>query len=152
MKGQGAVWILLTRHITDKEDFANNREFITVLVYKSNGKRVFYPCRQILFYYKSDTLVHNKERSLLKYCVKIFTDDPPPYRDGIRINSPHYLCKMVEESKGTGTYTLVISQYEKSNTIHYTLRIYSTTEFSLNKISEPYIAKYEKQVKIIVLN
>ena len=57
---------------------------------------------------------------------------------------------MVEESKGTGTYTLVISQYEKSNTIHYTLRIYSTTEFSLNKISEPYIAKYEKQVKTVV--
>ena len=83
--------------------------------------------------------------------LKLVADDPPPYKDGIRINSPHYLCKMVEDTKGTSTYTLVISQYEKSNTIHYTLRVYATTEFSLNKISEPYIAKYEKQVDKIIL-
>ena len=35
------------------------------------------------------------------------SDDPAPYKDGIRINSPHYLCKMIEE-KGTGTYTLTV--------------------------------------------
>ncbi|KAK2172111.1 hypothetical protein NP493_993g00016 [Ridgeia piscesae] len=81
--GPSAVWILLTRHITDKDDFADNREFITLLVYKSNGKRIYYPY------------------------------DPPPYKDGVRINSPHYLCKMVEE-KGTSLYNLVISQYEKT--------------------------------------
>ncbi|KAL5006400.1 hypothetical protein ScPMuIL_015206 [Solemya velum] len=111
-----AVWILLTRHITDKEDFANNREFITLLVYKNGGRRVFYP------------------------------SDPPPFRDGIRINSPHYLCKLVE-NQGAITYTLVISQYEKNNSINYTLRVYSTCEISLSMIIDPYKKQYAKRVK-----
>lgn len=45
----GAVWILLTRHITEIEDFKDNREYITVMVYKNNGKKVFYP--SITFFY-----------------------------------------------------------------------------------------------------
>lgn len=110
-----AVWVLLTRHITDKDDFANNREFITLLVYKTNGKRIYYP------------------------------SEPPPYMDGVRINSPHYLCKMIASS-GTNVYTLVISQYEKNNTIHYTLRVYATTEFKLTKVANPYVEKYEKRI------
>ena len=75
-------------------------------------------------------------------------DDPPPYKDGVRINSPHYLCKMVQE-KGSTVYNLVLSQYEKNNSIYYTLRIYSTAEFSFSKISEPYNAQYEKQVSAV---
>lgn len=35
-------------------------------------------------------------------------------------------------------YTLVVSQYEKTNTILYTLRAYSTSPFSLKKIISPY--------------
>lgn len=99
-----------------KDDFADNKEFITLLVYKSEGKKVFYPY------------------------------SPPPYKDGVRINTPHYLCKMVEE-KGTRQYTLVISQYEKNNTIHYTLRVFSSCEFSLTKIIDPYKKQYEKRVR-----
>lgn len=103
-----AVWILLTRHITDREDFANNREYITLLVYKNNGKKVYLPF------------------------------DPPPFLDGVRINSPHYLCKMVIPQGGETRYTLVVSQYEKSNTIHYTLRAYSSCPFQLAPIANPY--------------
>ena len=65
----GAVWLLLSRHITDIEDFRNNKEYITLLVYKNDGQRVYYPY------------------------------DPPPYIDGVRINSPHYLTKVLSMYK-----------------------------------------------------
>lgn len=39
----GAVWVLLTRHITEIDDFRENKEYITVLVYKNDGNRVYYP-------------------------------------------------------------------------------------------------------------
>ncbi|XP_071446361.1 calpain-7-like [Hetaerina americana] len=104
-----AVWILLTRHITLLEDFKENQEYITVLVYKTEGKRVYYP------------------------------GDPPPFIDGIRINSPHYLCKIVLNEKSSRRYTLVMSQYEKMNTIFYTLRTYSTCPFTMKKIGNPYV-------------
>nr|XP_033785929.1 calpain-7 isoform X2 [Geotrypetes seraphini] len=107
--GGAAVWLLLSRHITDKDDFAHNREFITMVVYKTDGKKVFYP------------------------------SDPPPYIDGIRINSPHYLTKMKLTSPGTHTFTLVVSQYEKQNTIHYTIRVFSACKFTLSKIPTPYV-------------
>uniref|UniRef100_A0A8C7ILV2 Calpain 7 n=1 Tax=Oncorhynchus kisutch TaxID=8019 RepID=A0A8C7ILV2_ONCKI len=100
--GGTAVWVLLTRHITDKDDFAQNKEFITLVVYKTEGKKVYYPA------------------------------DPPPYIDGIRINSPHYLTKMRLTSAGTHTFTLVVSQYEKQNTINYTLRVRHTHIYCIN--------------------
>ncbi|NXC17412.1 CAN7 protein, partial [Corythaeola cristata] len=107
-QGGAAVWVLLSRHITDKDDFAHNREFITMVVYKTDGKKVYYPA------------------------------DPPPYIDGIRINSPHYLTKIKLTSPGPHTFTLVVSQYEKQNTIHYTIRVYSLCKFTFSKIPTPY--------------
>uniref|UniRef100_A0A8C2DA79 Calpain 7 n=1 Tax=Cyprinus carpio TaxID=7962 RepID=A0A8C2DA79_CYPCA len=107
-QGGAAVWVLLSRHITDKDDFAQNREFITLVVYKTNGKKVYYPA------------------------------EPPPYIDGIRINSPHYLTKIKLTSPGTHAFTLVVSQYEKQNTINYTLRVYSVCKFNFSKIPTPF--------------
>jgi len=112
--GSSAVWVLLSRHITDIEDFRENREYITVLVYKNEGKRVYYP------------------------------SDPAPFIDGVRINSPHYLCKILQSSAGTHRYTLVVSQYEKCNTINYSLRVFSTCPFELKKIVMPY--KYKEEI------
>ncbi|OTF70161.1 hypothetical protein BLA29_011778, partial [Euroglyphus maynei] len=88
-----STWIVLTRHIMDKDDFANNKEYIALL----------------------------------------------PYIDGARINSPHYLCKIIVNKENPELrYTLVISQYEKSSTILYSLRAYSTSPFSLKKIPNIY--------------
>ena len=100
------VWILLSRHILDRDDFANNKEFITVHVYKTSGQRVYYPDN----------------------C----------YIEGTKINSPHYLVK-VNPDKSTNTFTLVISQYEKLNTIHYTLKVFSSAEFKLSPVPNPYV-------------
>uniref|UniRef100_A0A182QE17 Calpain catalytic domain-containing protein n=1 Tax=Anopheles farauti TaxID=69004 RepID=A0A182QE17_9DIPT len=106
--GRGSVWILLTRHITSIEDFRENHEYITVLVYNSNGRRVYYPT------------------------------DPPPYIDGVRINSPHYLCKIRLDPGAERRYTLVVSQYEKTATIYYSLRAYSRTKFELKPLGPRY--------------
>lgn len=111
---KGAVWVLLTRHITRIDDFRENTEYITVLVYKNEGNRVYYP------------------------------NDPPPYIDGVRINSPHYLCKIILSENSPRRFTLVVSQYEKTNTIYYTLRAYATSPFTLAKIENPY--HYSQQI------
>jgi len=112
--GGGAVWVLLSRHITDIQDFRNNKEYITLLIYKNNGKRVHYPF------------------------------EPPPYIDGVRINSPHYLTKIVlPKGESTRRFTLVVSQFEKSTTIYFTVRAYSNQPFTLQKVKNPFRNKKE---------
>lgn len=64
----------------------------------------------------------------------ILLDDPVPYISGTRINSPHYLSKIVLNDK-TSKFTLVVSQYEKMHTIHYTIRAYATCPFTMNELS-----------------
>lgn len=62
-------------------------------------------------------------------------DDPEPYISGTRINSPHYLSKIVLNDKTPSKFTLVVSQYEKMHTIHYTLRAYATCPFTMNELN-----------------
>ena len=112
----GAVWLLLSRHITDIEDFRNNKEYITLLVYKNDGQRVYYPY------------------------------DPPPYIDGVRINSPHYLTKVIlPAGESVRRFSLVVSQFEKTGTIHFSVRAYSTLPFSMDKIKNPW--RYKDEVR-----
>lgn len=75
--------------------------------------------------------------------------DPAPYIDGVRINSPHYLCKMVLKEAGTHKFTLVVSQYEKHLTIHYSLRVYSTCPFSLHKLKN--LCKHKNEARATYL-
>ena len=112
--GRGSIYVLLTRHITTIEDFRENKEYITLLVYNhKNGKRVYYP------------------------------HDPVPFLDGIRINSPHYLCKIRLDPSAARKYTLVVSQYEKSTTIFFTLRAYSRQPFELKSINNNWVTNIQ---------
>ena len=104
------MWILLSRHITEKEDFANNKEFITLHVYKSTGERVYYPDNALL--------------------------------SGTKINSPHYLARLNAPS-GSSTYTLVVSQYEKTSTISYSIRVFSTQNFKIGTIAHHFPYEYK---------
>lgn len=71
-----------------------------------------------------------------------FLVDPKPYIDGTRINSPHYLCQMTVTE--ASSYTLVVAQYEKTTTIHYTIRVYASCPFTITKIVDNY--KHSKTV------
>jgi len=110
----GAVWLLLSRHITDIADFRDNKEYITLLVYKNGGNRIFYPY------------------------------DPPPYIDGVRINSPYYLTKVIlKPGESIRKFTLVVSQFEKTSTIFFSVKAYSTLPFNLEKIKTTWRHKEE---------
>ncbi|XP_055694259.1 calpain-7-like [Lutzomyia longipalpis] len=111
--GAASVWILLTRHITTIEDFRQNKEYIALVAYENDGRKVYYPY------------------------------DPKPFHEGVRINSPHYLCKIRQDPQKTRLVTLAISQYEKSTTIYYTLRAYSRDRFELHKLDSGF-TKAEK--------
>ncbi|CAI2347405.1 unnamed protein product [Caenorhabditis sp. 36 PRJEB53466] len=102
-----AVWILLTRHITAIDDFAVNKEFITLIVYET-GQKIYIP------------------------------SNPRPISDGVRINSPLYLCQLLVTKPGISKYTLVVAQYEKTNTINYSLRVFSTVNIKLEPVKLPY--------------
>lgn len=88
------------------------------------------------FYFKS---------SFLKFSL-VSSGDPAPFKEGVRINSPHYLVKLVENQQSPVSYTLVVSQYEKSNSIYYSLRVFSTAPVELNELKDNYNPKYFKEV------
>lgn len=63
----------------------------------------------------------NMEKFKMKSTIFVcFSGDP--YLEGTKINSPFYLAKL-NVPAGKNQFNLVVSQYEKTNTIHYTLRV-----------------------------
>lgn len=63
------------------------------MVYLNNGKKVYYPC-------KLNYIIMNLYLNILLNHIifHFYVDEPKPYIDGIRINSPHYLCKIKLDS------------------------------------------------------
>ena len=54
--------------------------------------------------------------------------------------------KLVDNETSPIYYTLVLSQYEKSSTIYYSLRVYSTNQFELKELKDVYNQNYSKKV------
>eukprot|EP00041_Stephanoeca_diplocostata_P024567 m.626660 g.626660 ORF g.626660 m.626660 type:complete len:594 (-) comp22553_c0_seq28:140-1921(-) len=108
---KSAVWVLLSRHITDLQDFADNKEFITCHVFKG-GKRIHHPDNAIVL--------------------------------GTKINSPHYLCRF-DHPGGSARYSLVISQHEKSNSLTFTVKVFSSAAFRIAPMPNPYAAIAEQR-------
>ena len=67
---------------------------------------------------------------------RIYHPDDALHR-GVKINSPHYLAKL-ELPPGKHALTVVISQYEKANTLRFTLGAYSTARLALAPMPDPY--------------
>ncbi|KAL3313367.1 calpain 7 [Cichlidogyrus casuarinus] len=109
-KANDNIWVLLTRHITEKSDFAENSEFIGLAVYKDvSSRKIYYPY------------------------------DPEPLLDTQRINSPHCLLKINASSNSDSDYILMVSQYEKKNTIRYTVSVYSDSQIATcERIKDPW--------------
>ena len=106
---QTMVWVVLTRHITTRDDFGDIKEYITLIVYKDGGRRVYSPAE--------------------------------PFIDGVRKNSPHYLAK-IDDDGNDNIYTLLVSQFEKSNTLHFTLNAYASCPIEMTEIVDQYSYKY----------
>lgn len=62
-----------------------------------------------------------------------------PFLEGTKINSPFYLAKL-NAPKGTKRFTLVVSQYEKTNTIHYTIKVCPPTFHLITSSYRPILA------------
>lgn len=146
--GDCTVWILLTRHILDRV----SSSIIDMLGgFYAHLSRMTLPTTVNTLPCSCTKIMEKKCTFHVSFFSKfhcffilknIITVDPKPFIDGVRINSPHYLCKIVVNKNNPITkYTLVISQYEKSNTILYTLKAFSTAPFSLKKIVEEYSFK-----------
>ncbi|XP_065178914.1 calpain-7-like [Sycon ciliatum] len=61
---------------------------------------------------------------------RIFYPDGPRVQ-GVKINSIHYLAKIENVPRGRSHYMLVISQYEQTNNIDYTLEVHATCSIQL---------------------
>lgn len=59
--GNGSVWVLLTRHITNIDDFRNNREYISIVAYENGGRKVYYPCERTSNYNAQQAYLINKK-------------------------------------------------------------------------------------------
>jgi len=104
---KATIWILISRHVSKQEqEGADVSDFLTVHVHRNQGNRetIWYPGRS-------------------GNCVLT----------GAYTNNPHVLVRYDVTDPADQNLSLVLSQYQKSNDLRYTLSVYCTEQFSLTK-------------------
>ena len=97
-----AVWLLLTRHVTVKEQEEKDDMFMALHVYNEGGSRIFYPSK--------------------------------PMKRGTYTNNPHSLLRFDVPAGTSRSYTIVVSQYEKTSNVNFTLDVFSMSPFQMKEI------------------
>ena len=90
------------------------------MFFKIHHRAIALPLKllQPLIWLQDKSLLRN-HINLVQFSFSFILADP--FLEGTKINSPFYLAKL-NAPKGTKRFTLVVSQYEKTNTIHYTVK------------------------------
>jgi len=104
---KATIWILVSRHVTRQEqEGVEAHDFLTVHVHRNDAKkrRVWYPGRS-------------------GKCIL----------QGAYTNNPHVLVRFDVSGPEDAFLSLVLSQYNKTNDLGYTLSCYSTDPFHLGE-------------------
>ena len=130
-----SVWLLLSRHITQSRDELGD---ITSADNSSNSGGDYLT----LHVYKSDA---GKFKSNPARCRIIYPVDKDCFVRGLYSNNPHNLICFDVETSDPGTYAVVLSQYEKTRDVRYSLTVLSTAPFSLQPtpVLPPMVARME---------
>ena len=102
-----SIWILISRHVSKQEqEGAEVSDFLTVHIHRNQGQKetIWYPGKS-------------------GNCVLT----------GAYTNNPHVLVRYDATTAEDKHLSLVLSQYQKSNDLRYTLSVYSTESFVLSK-------------------
>ncbi|KAL7577068.1 hypothetical protein ACA910_006808 [Epithemia clementina (nom. ined.)] len=107
IRRKATIWILISRHVSKQEqEGADASDYLSVHVHRNKGMRetIWYPGKS-------------------GHCVLT----------GAYTNNPHVLVRYDVTSGEDKNLSLVLSQYQKTNDLRYTLSVYSTESFVLAK-------------------
>ncbi|CAM9137996.1 unnamed protein product [Chrysoparadoxa australica] len=116
--GPPTVWVLLTRHQTDLDTDLATDDHLTMHVYSDClGQRVYYPENPM------------------------YIGAYPRRASGRGLYNPHTLVRFDLPEEGLAEserrYTLVLSQFEKSRDVRYTLQVHCTSNLTLSHTPWP---------------
>ena len=107
IQNEASIWILISRHVTKQEQEGSEevKDYLTVHLHRNdkNKERIFYS--------------RSKQNVLT----------------GAYTNNPHCLCRYDVSDPADKFLSIVLSQYEKSHDLAYTLQVFCTEPFSLSR-------------------
>lgn len=122
---QATIWILISRHVTRQEQTGSDvSSFRSIVVWCLSPS-----CRPQATDYLTIHIHRNQSRERIWYpgasgdCVLT----------GCYTNNPHVLVRYDVEDSSDKNLSLVLSQYQKSNDLNFTLSCFCTEDFALGK-------------------